>query len=655
MSHVFISYKSEDRSRVKPLVDALSAEGLEVWWDVRVEGGAAWRETIQAELDAADCVIVVWSEASVGPDGHFVQDEASRANRRGVYLPVAIDAVRPPLGFGQKQVLKLVGWRGAKRDPRLGDVIRAVRAMIDQEVAPSPTIATPSKKFLPRKWRLTGLVAAALVIAAAVVGLTMTKIGGAACDRGGLTCLFGALAPHHAADNSIAVLPFTNLSGDAGQDYFSDGLSEELISALARLNSLQVVARTSSFKFKGSKEDSSTIGSKLGVSYLLDGSVRRDGELVRVTTQLVDAKSGFERWSQSYDRDMKDIFAVQSGIAQAVADALQVRLAGADITALSRGATANPAAYDAFLRGRRLLDAGGGEATYRDALAKFDSAIAADQQFAVAHAARARTLMQLADEFVPANAVRPTAEAALASAKRAVDLAPDLAETQVTLGYILATAKLDFAGAREHFARAMATGSGDANVLARFGLFSCDLGDTDRGLAAVRHATILDPLNPLAFRLLGNCFIEARRYPDAINALRRALELSPKINAAHGLIGDALFLQGQFDAAEKEYAVEPVGFKRLAGLAIVRRRLNNPQDAAAALKALQADANGVTDYQQAEVYAQWGDPDRAFAALDAALKHGDSGLELLKSDPLVDPLRVDARYARLIARLGLDG
>jgi len=116
-----------------------------------------------------------------------------------------------------------------------------------------------------------------------------------------------------------------------------------------------------------------------------------------------------------------------------------------------------------------------------------------------------------------------------------------------------------------------------------------------------------------------------------------------------------LFLQGQFDAAEKEYAVEPVGFKRLAGLAIVRRRLNNPQDAAAALKALQADANGVTDYQQAEVYAQWGDPDRAFAALDAALKHGDSGLELLKSDPLVDPLRVDARYARLIARLGLDG
>ena len=653
MADVFISYKAEDRARVKPLVDAFEAAGLSVWWDVHIEGGAAWRAAIQDNLDTARCVVVIWSEHSVGRDGQFVHDEASRAHRRGVYLPIAIDRVDPPLGFGQEHVLRLIDWRGDPDDPFLKDVLASARSIIDGGPRARPSArATISRGRKGAPWRGVATAAAALVVFGAfVLSGTPAKL----CAAAGVSCSWLGGPSAVGKPNSIAVLPFANMSGDTAQDYFSDGLSEELIGALSRLDKLQVVGRTSSFKFKGSKEDSGQIGAKLGVAYLLDGSVRRDGELVRVTTQLVDAKSGFERWSQTYDRDMKDIFAVQSGIAQAVADALKVRLIGADITALSRGGTSSPEAYDAFLRGRRLLDAGGDEAAFRAALAKFDAAIAADPQFAAAHAARARTLMQLADQFVPAKEVEPTADAALSSARRAVDLAPDLAEAQVTLGYIMATANLDFAGAREHYARAMATGNGDASVLARFGLFSCDLGDTERGLAAVRRATILDPLNPLVFRMLGNCFLEARRYPEAITVMRRALELNPKINAAHGLIGDALLLQGQFQAAANEYAVEPMGFKRLAGQAIVRRRLSDPQGSDAALKALMAGANGVTDYQQAEVYAQWGDLGRAFASLDAAFKDSDTGLELLRSDPLMEPLRADPRYARLIARLGLQG
>ena len=173
-----------------------------------------------------------------------------------------------------------------------------------------------------------------------------------------------------ASANSLAVLPFANLSGDPAQDYFSDGLSEELISTLARLKPLHVVARTSSFRFKGAHEDSATIGVKLGVAWLLDGSVRRDGGLVRVSADLADARTGYERWSATYDRDLKDIFAVQSGIAQAVADALKVRLLGGDIAALSRGGTTSPEAYDAYLRGRKLLLEGAGEAGYRAALAR---------------------------------------------------------------------------------------------------------------------------------------------------------------------------------------------------------------------------------------------------------------------------------------------
>ncbi len=647
MSHVFISYKSEDRARVKPLVEALQAEGLEVWWDVHVEGGAAWREAIQAELDAADCVIVVWSEASVGPAGHFVQDEASRANRRGVYLPVAIDAVQPPLGFGQKQVLKLVGWRGSRRDPRLADVVRAARAVI--EGGPRPAPKAPARRSWggigPLGWR-SAAFSAVLIALVLGAGYELRKLR----PRPGAP----AAAPANMAPaNSIAVLPFANLSGDPKQDYFSDGLSEELIGDLSKLDALQVAARTSSFKFKGSKDDSGAIGAKLGVAYLLDGSVRRDGELVRVSTELVDAKSGFERWSQTYDKDMKDIFAVQSGIAQSVADALKVRLMGGDIAALSRGATSSPAAYDAYLRGRRLFDAGGGEADYRAALARFDAAIAADPNYAAAHAARARTLTQLANQFEPPDKVRQTFDAALASARKAAALSPDLAEAQATLGYTLVNANLDFAAARPAYARAMALGGGDADILTRFGLFSCDIGDFTPGLAAVRRAAVLDPLNPRVFRSLGYALLHVRQYPEAIAASRRALELSPATNSAHAVIGDARLMQGELQAAASEYALEPVGSRRHAGQAIVMRRLNDLQGANAALKQLMADANGFTDYQQAEVYAQWGDIDRAFAALDAGFRHGDSGIVLLRTDPLMDPLRGDPRFGRLLARLGL--
>jgi len=309
MSDIFLSYKAEDRARVKPLADAFVAEGLSVWWDVHIEGGAAWRESIKRELEAAACVVVVWSANSVGPAGDFVRDEASHAKRRGVSLPVAIDAVEPPLGFGQQQVLGLIGWRGDRRDPRFADVLAAARAIVSGGPRPVPTARARKVGRPPLGgWRAAGLAAVVLALAA---GAILVKAPARLCAAAGLSCGGGA------APNSVAVLPFANLSGDAAQDYFSDGLSEELISTLARVKPLHVIARTSSFKFKGSKEDSATIGAKLGVAFLLDGSVRRDGELVRVSAQLADAKTGFERWSQTYDRDMKDIFAVQSGIAQA--------------------------------------------------------------------------------------------------------------------------------------------------------------------------------------------------------------------------------------------------------------------------------------------------------------------------------------------------
>jgi serine/threonine-protein kinase len=644
MAEIFISYKADDRARVKPLVDALAAEGLSVWWDLQIEAGADWRRTLRENLDAAACVIVVWSVASTGPAGHFVQDEASVAKRRGVYLPVAIDEVSPPLGFGQEHCLKLVGWTGNRRDPRFADVLAAARAVIVGGPRPIPKARLRSlRKPGPSPAAVAALAALAL---AGAGGLFIAASPSRLCAVARLNC------PPPAPGNSIAVMPLADLGGQAGQAYFADGLTDELINGLGRLGALQVVGRTSVFKFKGSRESSAVIGQKLGVAYLLDGSVQRDGAHLRVSLSLIDAASGFERWSQTYDREMKDVFAVETGIAQDVAQALKVRLSSADLAGLAAGGAANPAALDAYLRGRQLVDKGGGESAYRGALAQFDAAIAADPAYATAHAARARALLTIADTFASADRVRPTLGDALASARRAVALAPDLPLAEAALGEVLFHT-LDFAAARTAYARAMATGGGDAQILTLFAYFSSNAGDAPAAIAAARRATALDPLNPRAFSVLGTALFNAGRYADSIAAHRRELALNPARASAHSWIGDALYLQGRLAEAKAEYAREPVAFVRLTGEAMVLKRLGDAAGAKATLERLRADRSEVTDYQQAEVLAQWGQIDPAFRALDAAFASGDTGLVGLKADPMLGPLRGDPRFGRLLSRLGL--
>ena len=485
------------------------------------------------------------------------------------------------------------------------------------------------------------------MLAAAALGFTMLSTGGAFwLSRSNV------LRPS-APLNSLAVMPFANLSGDRAQDYFSDGLSEELIGALARLRPLHVVGRASSFHFKGSQEDSAMIGEKLGVAYLLEGSVRREGGLVRVSAELSDARTGYERWSATYDRDLKDIFAVQSGIAQAVAEALKVQLFGGDIAALSLNGTTSPEAYDTYLRGRRLLEQGGGEADYREAVIRFDAAIAIDPRYAYAYVGRASALLSLANEFVGPDRIRATYDLALASARQSVNLAPDLAVTQTILAYTLIYAHRDFVGAKQAFARANLLGAGDAVVLLGYGTFTCELGDFGIGIPALRRAVALDPLNPQAYNALGQALIGAHHYPEAIAALQKALALSPHMVIVHREIGDALMLSGDLAGAEAEYSAEPLDWARQTGQAMVRRRRGDGSGARAALAALIANGGGANSYQEAQIYAQWGDHERAFSALDAALQLNDSGLPTLGIDPLFDPLRADLRFAARMAREGL--
>src|SRR4051812_11399679 len=216
MSGVFVSYKAEDRRRGAPLVEALEADGPAVWWGAQIGGGGSWRGMIEAEIDRAACVLVVWSKRSVGPDGKFVRDEATRAQRRGVYLPVLIDSVEPPLGFGEVQTLPLIGWRGSRSDRRYEALVNAVRAIVGTTPQASLRAATPDFKVDRRVALGGGLAALGATVIAGWVALTPKTVS-----------------------ESLAVLPFANLSGDPGQAYFSDGLAEELRTSLARLPGLK--------------------------------------------------------------------------------------------------------------------------------------------------------------------------------------------------------------------------------------------------------------------------------------------------------------------------------------------------------------------------------------------------------------------------------
>ena len=639
MSHVFISYKTEDRPRVRLLVDALTADGIDIWWDVQIEGGADWREAIQERLNAAACVIVVWSDRSTGADGRFVQDEASRASRRGVLLPVCIDPVEPPLGFGQHQCLSLLDWRGDRKEPAYQHVLAATRAIIDGRAPPKLNAIETLK---PTRRGVLG-AAPPVAVGALVLGIVFRKPLGAA--------LGGFMPAAQAAPvRSLAVLPFANVGDDASQAYFSDGLSEELLDRLARIGQLQVSGRTSSFKFKGSREGAATIAGKLGVAYILDGSVRRDGDAVRVSAQLVEAKSGFTRWGETYNRQLKDVFAVQSDIADAVAQALKIKLLGNDGASTAATDSTSPAALDAYLQGKRLFNDSGDEASLQAALAKFEAAIATNPSFSKAWSGKARTLLTLANQYTPVARIAQQYADALDAAKRAVALDPGDAMAQLTVGETLLYTKLNFAAAQVYFDRAR-SGGGSAEVLGLVGQFDCRRGAFGLGLDALRKAAVLDRLNPRAFKGLGAGLIAARRYAEAINAYGQVLVLSGRASSAHAGIGYAHYLLRDFAAAKQAFEAEPAAFQRLTGLAITAHALGATADAQAALASLLSSGD-VVNYQQAQVLAQWGDRPGALAALAAGLQAKDSGLLLMKTDPLMDPLRGSPAFADLLRQLG---
>ena len=628
MADVFVSYKAEDRRRVKPLVQALEADGFSVWWDEQIGGGAAWRHAIEAELNAAKCVIVAWSTRSVGPDGTFVQDEATRAQQRHVYVPVLIDKVHLPLGFGETQALPLTGWHGKREDPRYQAVLDAVRRNVgqDPQAVSSPSIGR------------TGVDRRAVILGSGVAA--------AAIAGGGAWLL---LKPGSAqAAGTIAVLPFANLSGDPGQAYFSDGLTEELRSALARAG-LQVVGRTSSEAVRNA--DAETAARKLGVANILTGSVRRSPDTIRVSAQLVKGSDGLERWSEDYDRKPGDALRIETDIAQNVAQALSIALGRAEKAALPVGGTANAAAQDLYLKARHVLQIADDDAAYDNAIGLLDSAIALDPKYAQAYAWKSLAINFKTGSTASAHGFDTGYAQAADAAKQAIALAPNLPAGHSALAGAYQF-QLNLPGALKEYRLAEALPDIDVADLLQGAIYLTRMGAFGAAMNLVRQAQKRDPLNSNAYGREGYVLASSRHYAEAIPPLQKAIQLAPNVSRARTTLGQVLTLLGRFPEAEAEFRQAPPNdIYRLTGEAILFAKQGNRAASDQALAHATQVFGDQASYQYAEIYAQRGDKERAFAWLDRAWTIHDPGLTNLRVDAWLDPIRSDPRFDALLRKM----
>jgi len=558
--------------------------------------------------------------------------------------------------FALRKVLKAAGGsdayiitvpsRGFRfAEPVLFEPIHAEpQAEAMQAYVPQPHSPLRARNFAPR-----GLVSLAMATIALVVACASIVLWQRVPRPTGAPPLAAFAPPAH----SVAVLAFDNLSGDPGQTYLSDGLSDQLIDSLTQINSMQVAARTSAFSFRGSPATITQIAHALNVGAVLAGSVRRSGSRVVVAAQLTNALTGFNIWSRTYNRDQDDIAGISADIALAVAQSLQGALPGGEAAKLTLGGTTSSAAFDVYLHGIKLQAAASGESDYQAAVADFDSAVQQDPGFALAYAERANALSHIGVISATADhaARRKIFERAMADADRAIALAPGLGRAHSVRGIALDWGFLDWqAGAAEQ-EQAQALTPGSAVTEINYATAEAALGHLDKAVIAARLACQLDPLSQDAWGGLARALYLSRDYGEALEAIRRIkainAEVSPQFVTTLGFTalmrGD---LAGALQAASPGNYVGQVEVRTIAYAKLGRQTEFNAE--MAKLYGLIGD-DGAYNYGQ--IYAQAGQPDRAIDWLDKAITLADAGLVDIRVDPMLDPLRALPRFEAVLRRL----
>jgi len=510
-----------------------------------------------------------------------------------------------------------------------------------QQAKPKPAAEKPAR-------RNVGLIAALVV-------LTILAAGAAYYFTTHRAATKSVAIP----EKSIAVLPMVNSTGDPANEYFSDGMSEEFISSLSRLHDLKVVGRTSSFQFKGKTDDSKAIGEKLGVYYVLEGSVRKSADRVRIAVALVKAGDGANVWSETYDRELKDIFAVQSEIAGAVAKELKVALLGnngqaAPLTTAATPSNQNVEAYNALLQGNFYFNRSTAE-DFRKAIGYYEEAIRLDPRYALAYARLEAATLNLATSFggIATKEREELIAKARASAKRALELDPNLADGHRAQGVILGLVDFNFAAAETEFRRAFELSPQNAAVTANLADLLATLGRLDEAVALGQRAIALEPLRSASHLNLATYLVALGRYDEAEAALRKVIELQPQSALNYVQVAIIQILRGKPGAAVELAKQETDPFWRTYALALAHFANGDRAEADAALKKLIDEYADDGGSQIASVYALRKEPEKMFEWLEHGWTTHDSGVAELLSNPFLRAYKDDPRFIAFAQKIGV--
>jgi TolB-like protein/Tfp pilus assembly protein PilF len=658
---VFLSYASEDAEAAQRICEALGAAGVEVWFDKsELRGGDAWDQSIRRQIRTCALFLPIISRTTHDRrEGYFRLEWKLAIDRchlmeanLAFLLPVVIDDTRDddervPERFREVQWTRLPGGKTppafVERVQRLlsGDASSAIRAAGSGTL---PSGRSPPTPWSPNRALPVAFAFVVLAVMAAYFAIHKTWTPKPAASTHS--------TPTAAA--SIAVLPLANESGETGQQYFSDGISEDLITALSQIPGLKVIGRTSAFQFRDSKEDSRGIGAKLGVAHLLEGSVRRSGEMVRVSAELIDTADGSAQWSDRYDRPYKDLFALQDEITRAVAGALKTKLLPGEqaATQSDQPPSRNLEAYNAMLQGRFYADRGTA-ADYRKAIEFFTQATQLDPRYALAWSELSGAWIGLSGDFLEGAAAQEANAKVREAVDRALGISPNLAAAHNARGDLLQLVDFDWRGAEAEYRRALELSPKDAQAQLNLGSALASYGEMEQAIELTRQALVTEPLRAAGYKALATYLSALHRLDEAERAMNKAVELQPSSAPLRSWFTIIEVQRGNAPAALEAAQQVPPGAFRDMSFAFAQQIGGDRRAADAALRTLIEKDADQSAYQIAEVYALRNDANATFEWLDRAWNNRDPGIQYLLFDPFILRYKEDPRFAAFCRKVAL--
>jgi len=647
-SDVFVSYASADASIANSIVENLEKQGLKCWLAPRdVKPGSVYADAIVRAINEAKALVLVLS-ASAMASSHVGREVERAASKRKQIIAFKIDAA--PLSPEFEYFLSNSQWIDVSAlgmPAALVKLKEAVGQGSGQTKTPDPVIAAKTVQGAGASTRRIAFAAVAVIGVGVAVAFGMHFWTSRLSSKDTVSKA-NAPAGVPISDKSIAVLPFVDMSEKKDQEYFADGVAEEVLDRLAKVPGLKVVGRASSFQFKGKSTDPATIATALGVAYLLEGSVRKEAGRVRVTAQLMEARTGAQLWSDRFDSDVVNVLQVQDTMAAEIARALQIAV---EADTAPRASVKSPEALDAYLRGLHSYERVTRESS-EAAVADFQKALALDPTFAPAAIGLANTYVNIGgDGWLPTRIAFERAREAALLAQR---LDPKSPAPHVSMATIHILYDWDWSGADRELQQAFALGTRETNGVQAASQLAGARGQWDEARQLAIEAVELDPLNPNAHITLGwNVYLHTGQLAEAEQSLRRALQIAPGWGSGRYLLGQALMLQGHHDAALAEYRKETLDDGQLEGSAMAHFAAGRKAESDAAL--VEAIRHNATAWPSeiARVYAFRGEKDHAFEWLDKAYEARDEDLYVIKDDPLFKNLEGDPRYKAFLKKMNL--